>query len=209
MCQIDAESEVIQKRVNKANKLRSITIKICWVLTPIMFVLFCIVSITANSFPEEFSIDFWWALYIGCGLHGLVHCGYLIKKIVLVPVKCWKKAGPIIAFLAFFPTALILASVLAIVVMVGFIYEIVDTIFFIKKKSLVYKRDVERFCKEEEKKQAEEYGNLDPDLVAQMVSNSDSATAMENLKALQKMMEDGVITKEEFNSKKEELMERI
>ena len=52
----------------RKNKLRGITMKICWALTPVLFVIFCIMSLVNKTFSEDIEFDLEVALTLGCGL---------------------------------------------------------------------------------------------------------------------------------------------
>ena len=51
----------------RKNKLRGITMKICWALTPVLFVIFCIMSLVNKTFSEDIEFDLEVALTLGCG----------------------------------------------------------------------------------------------------------------------------------------------
>ena len=94
----------------------------------------------------------------------------------------------------------VLIVVPAFGIMFGFVYEIVDTVLFLRKKPLVYQRELKHFM---ETKQAQ------AEIEAALTAEANSETVMANLQKLKEMAEQGVITEEEFNQKKAEMMARI
>lgn len=66
----------------RKNKLRGITMKICWALTPVLFVIFCIMSLVNKTFSEDIEFDLEVALTLGCGLQGLMHIGFFYKRAI-------------------------------------------------------------------------------------------------------------------------------
>lgn len=86
----------------------------------------------------------------------------------------------------------------------GFIFLIADTILYIMKKPLVY--PFENKCFLETRKAQEEIAAATYNVFLRAASSDDAMTKLQKLK---EMMEQGVITEEEFNRKKAELLEEI
>jgi hypothetical protein len=86
--------------------------------------------------------------------------------------------------------------------MLGGIFLIIDLILFIKKKPLIYPYEYVSLL-QTKAAQAEMMCNAAQDF------KDDSEIAAENLQKLSDMLEKGLITTEEFNMKKAELLERM
>ena len=87
---------------------------------------------------------------------------------------------------------------------IGFIFLIADTVFFFIKKPLIY--PFEHKCFLDSKKAQEE---IQAAAYSEMMRRANSENNMEKIRKLKEMMEQGVITEEEFNRKKTELLDKI
>lgn len=184
----------------RKNKLRGITMRICWALTPVLFVIFCIMSLVNKTFSEDIEFDLEVALTLGCGLQGLMHIGFFYKRAIRAVYGKIVELGILIGLFVLIPLVGVLIVVPAFGIMFGFVYEIVDTVLFLRKKPLVYQRELKHFI---ETKQAQ------AEIEAALTAEANSETVMANLQKLKEMAEQGVITEEEFNQKKAEMMARI
>lgn len=87
---------------------------------------------------------------------------------------------------------------------VGFIFFIVDTVLWIKKKRLAYPFKYKLFLLKEDI-QAE----MEMEACNEIVRALESDDAMTKIQRLKEMKDNGVINEEEFNTKKVELMAKI
>ena len=115
---------------------------------------------------------------------GLVHLGFLFKKIKL------DTAILLILLIGVF-ILMVYAIILAVIMYTGWIFLIIDTILFIMKKPLIYRWEDKRVLA----KAAE-----------QAVPFQTAPSAADQLNELNQMLNNGLITQEEFDAKKAEIM---
>lgn len=118
---------------------------------------------------------------------GLAHLGFLFKKIKL------DTAILLIILIGVF-ILMVYAIILAIVMYTGWIFLIIDTILFIMKKPLIYRWEDKRVLAKAE-------------MQARAYITAPSTT--DQLNELNQMLNSGLITQEEFDAKKAEIMSRI
>jgi hypothetical protein len=130
---------------------------------------------------------------------GWIHGGFLLKNIL-------KKAFSSI-FIPFWIGGIVVAGVLVMILAYGgFIFLGIDTVRFIKKKPLIYSFEHSQLI-QSEKAQMEILQDALSTPTVQI--KDDSEVAMENLEKLNGMHEKGLITDEEFETKKAQLLQRI
>ena len=177
-----------QKSYKLTNTIRKIAMFIGWVAFVGWFVA-GLISMIVNKDITFGELLFLCYLYPGI-LMGLVHSEFGFK-------------GAFQKFSVFGIFALPFIFIYAI--FAGGIYLIVDTILFLLKKPLIYAFENKHFIATQDAK-------------AEMVVNalsgmgngaSSSDTAKNDLQNLKEMLDQGLITEEEFNNKKKELLERI
>lgn len=182
-----------QKSYNLTNKIRKIAMFIGFVITAL-----ALVDINVNhgiSFINLFVAP----VFAGGLIPGIVHGGYYYKKVFLGMLKF-----PIIFYIGIVFGVVVAGLILVAFAYGGFIFLIIDTIRFIQKKPLIYSFEHKHFLesnKAQEEMQAAAYNNyLD-------AVNSDNV--MNKMQDLKQMLDQGVITSEEFEIKKAELLDRM
>ena len=177
-----------QKSYKLTNMIRKIAMFIGWVAFVGWFVagFFSMIINKDITFGELLFLCY---LYPGF-LTGLVHCEFGFK-------------GAFRKFSIFGIFALPFVFLYA--VFAGGAYLIVDTILFIMKKPLIYSFEMKHFIATQDA-QAEMVVNALSGM-GNVASGSD--TAKNDLQNLKEMLDKGLITEEEFNNKKKELLERI
>ena len=130
---------------------------------------------------------------VGGFLPGLAHLGFLFKKIKL------DTALLLIILLGIF-VLFVYLFILVLIMYTGWIFFIIDTILFILKKPLIYRWEDKRVLAK-----ALEQAVLYQDAVP---SKNASSTA-DQLTELNQMLSNGLITQEEFDAKKAEILERM
>lgn len=169
-----------QKAYTFTNKVRKAVMFIGWGV----FLLNLIISFF-NGYKSAFISS----LVVAGIIPGLIHGEFAYKKAV-------RKLSIIGLLVAMF-FGMILAYF-------GFVCLIADTIIFIMKKPLVY--PFENKCFLETRKAQEEIAAATYNVFLRAASSDDAMTKLQKLK---EMMEQGVITEEEFNLKKAELLDEI
>lgn len=126
----------------------------------------------------------------GFGLLGLNHGWHSLKDL-------FKKIPFLFAIvIAFF--------VAACAVLVGGIYAVVDTVYLILKKPLVFKYERKEIFESDEIQEI-----LVRSAMRELSASASAENNMEKLRKLKEMKDEGVITEEEYNAKKAELLENI
>lgn len=118
---------------------------------------------------------------------GLVHLGFLFKKIKL------DTAILLILLIGIF-ILMVYAVILAIVMYTGWIFLIIDTILFIMKKPLIYRWEDKRVLAKAETRTG---------------AYITAPSAADQLNELNRMLNSGLITQEEFDAKRAEIMSRL
>lgn len=126
---------------------------------------------------------------LGAAIHGIVHSEFLLKNIM----KALKKYSIIGLFIGLG----LCCMLICLFSYIGGIFLVVDTVLFILKKPLIYPFENKSFLKSKAVQEELYQQNLDNSYVAGSIQK------------LNEMMKQGLITEEEFNSKKAELLERI
>lgn len=184
--------EDMPQSAQKAYKLTNIIRKIAMFIGWIAFIGWFIAGFLSMIINHDITFGellFLCYLYPGF-LSGLVHCEFGVK-------------GAFQKFSIFGIFALPFIFIFAI--FAGGVYLIVDTFLFIMKKPLIYSFEIKHFIGTQEA-QAEMVVNALSG-TRNVATGSDAAkNDLQNLKA---MLDQGLITEEEFNNKKKELLERI
>lgn len=184
-----------QKAYKLTNNIRKILMFIGWIAFVGWFI-FGFWSMIVNHDVTFGEVLF--TCYMCAGLvPGLVHCEFAFKAL-------FRKFS--IFGIFFLPWVLLFAM------FAGGAYLIADTICFFMKKPLVYPFENKNFLYTEaaQTEMAAEYQGAVLDALAGARSGASSSDAAKNdLQNLKAMLDQGLITEEEFNNKKKELLERI
>ena len=123
----------------------------------------------------------------------------LVEFIIKNLIRSWGFLGGL--------TAYWLAPAISIVG-AGFVWAIIDMYLFIKKKPLVYKKEYKHFLasKEVQEEMEREYNHV---ILSTIHDGEIRNQAAVNLKKLKEMQEEGLITEEEFEEKKKELLAKF
>lgn len=191
MIKIEEMPVSAQKAYKVTNIVRKAAMFIGWCL----FVILYIVVFTGNYHKP---VDFLFAPLWGAGfIAGMIHGEFAYKKVVNTLRKHLSLIGLLIGiFISLF--------LLWIFSCIGFIFLIADTVLFVMKKPLVY--PFEHKCFLEARKAQEE---IETAVYNEMIRTANSENAMDKLQKLKVMMEQGIITEDEFNRKKTELLDEI
>lgn len=190
MIRFDEMPSSAQKAYKVTNTVRKAALFIGWAI----FVLAFILSIK-NSEGIKSTLM---AAFVSAGIFpGMIHGEFAYKK-AITTLKNY--LGP----LGFFIGLGIACFLFTIFYVFGFIFPIIDTILFILKKPLIY--PFENRCFLETRKAQEE---IAAEAYNELLRAANSDDAMTKLQKLKDMMEQGIITEEEFIRKKAELLEEI
>lgn len=190
-----------QKEVyDKWNKSNRMALFAGWILGAIVAIVFLGTMTSGMSsgsgFSDMVSVIFSAVLMgvvIGGFLPGVAHLGFLFKKIKLdTALLLIIVFGILVLFVYLF--------ILVIIMYTGWIFFIIDTILFILKKPLIYRWEDKRVLAK-----ALEQAGLYQDAAP---SQTASSTA-DQLTELNQMLSSGLITQEEFDAKKAEILARM
>lgn len=194
-----------QKTYDLNNKLRKITMMMGWVLSPVIFLIIMVYSlISGDGFGVSFVLGIEMGMTLGCLLNGFLHSTSILR-----PALHWLKdkmlgLGILFGLFALIPILLIAIGIPYICAVFGWIFVIVDTILYLKKKPLIYRWEHKQFIK---MKKAQE--EIEAAAYMEAAEAAKSETAAEKLSSLNKLREQGAITEDEYNAKKAELMDQI
>ena len=189
MLSYDELPQSAQKAYKTTNILRTVTMFIGWAASILIAILF---RNEDTSFVSKIIGGF----MLGAAIHGIVHSEFLLKGVM----NALKKFSIIGLFIGLG----ICCMLICLLCYAGGIFLIVDTVLFILKKPLIYPFENKCFLNTKQAQIETQEVEWDEYLQAQ---NSESAMA--TLQTLKNLLEQGVITEEEFNSKKAGLLERI
>lgn len=190
-----------QKEVyDKWNKGNRMALFAGWILGAIVAIVFLGAMTSGmgsvSGFSDMVSVIFSAVLMgvvIGGFLPGVAHLGFLFRKIKLdTALLLIIVFGILVLFVYLF--------ILVIIMYTGWIFFIIDTILFILKKPLIYRWEDKRVLAK-----ALEQAGLYQDAVP---SQTASSTA-DQLTELNQMLSSGLITQEEFDAKKAEILARM
>lgn len=196
---------------DKENNLRTKVLKASWVglaaiiVSIILLAIGGFISMFTGSIPTDIKDFSFSMIIIGvvplCIL-GIVHSKFIIKKI-------WN-ATPVIVFNWIF-AVIALSVVLAIACFCSLYYVVRDTVRYFQKKPLVYSSEHNEFMKTREAQQEITYYNAVNTAYNEEIAKkeADNAAVEESLVKLKEMYDSNLITKEEYNNKKAELLNRI
>lgn len=160
-----------------------------------LFVILCIISVFLDASPKL--TDFLFTPIVVAGIiSGIIHGEFIYKKTVRT-LKKFSLIGLAIGMFVF-------VFLLEVFVITGSIFLIADTVLFFMKKPLVY--PFEHKCFLESRKAQQE---IETAFYNKMMHTANSENAMDKLQKLKVMMEQGIITEDEFNRKKTELLDEI
>ena len=187
----------------KENSTRTKVMKVSWfgaalvVIGIIILILGAFISAIINK-PADFFNELGLFLLITglipiCIL-GCVHCKGMFKGII-------KIAAPLL-ILGWAVAVIALSVALGGAIYGGPVFLIIDTIRYFQKKPLIYNFEHEGFMKTPEAQR---------ELLSKAAATFQNAnlSAEDTLKKLKDMFEQGLITEEEYNNKKAELLNRI
>lgn len=190
--------ETAKKAYRKADKFRKITLFLCLAITVLFLILFAKVFEGSALLEGIFS-----AFLVGSMLQGLVHALPLTKSIYF-KLKKW-----IVDMIIFAPVLLVIPLFpLVLFLYIGFVFEILDLILFIRKKPLVYGFENSLFLDSkaaQEEIQAEQQKELYKNAMQELTSENPNQKMIQ----LRQMLDNGLITEEEYHQKKTELLKNM
>lgn len=187
--------ESAQKAYNQTNKIRRVSMFIAVILSVIFLIIDCFDKNKKFGFID--SIMF--SLLSGCCIHGLIHAEMLLKPLIKKFLKSLLKI--------YFPPIMLISAIMlgcgvTFAMFIGAPCMIIDLILYLKKKPLVYSFEIGSFLKlkaVQEEMQAMAMQEM-------RYSQEDEHTKIVKLK---QMLDDGLITEDEYNQKKAELLSNI
>lgn len=181
----------------KKTKGRKIRLIIQWVLVALAIVGGIISGIAAAAKGEEDALGyaagliFMYVMLITM-ISGLDHLGYMFKKAV--------KNGIGLVIILGIWYIVVFAGICMLAMLSGWVFLIVDSIRFLTKKPLISQKEIAGIL-EKEQVQAE--------LLVQAYSSAATPSASDRLAELKEMLDGGLITAEEFEAKKQEVLSEM
>lgn len=186
--------ESAQKAYNQTDKIRRVSMFIAIGLSVVFLIIFGVSGETKNFLDLLAS-----SLFAGGCIHGLIHSEMLLKPLIKKFLKSLLK----IYFLPLmFINAMILSFGLVFAVLTGAPCMIIDLVLYLKKKPLVYSFEVGSFLK---LKAVQE----EMQVMAMQEMRYSQEDAQTKIIKLKQMLDDGLITEDEYNQKKTELLSTI
>ena len=189
---IDIESLPVkaQKNYKFTNMLRKIAMFAGWGIAVLLFIY---TTITQQGTFLENLVG---SIMTGGILLGIIHCEFLMKKLS-------RAMGVLGIFINLF--------IVGFTFFFGWIFLIIDTVLFIMKKPLVYPMEHKNFLMDKavQREMEEEYYNAVMNDTKNIEKANKEDAAMETLQKLKEMLDQGIITEEEFNIKKKDLLEKF
>lgn len=200
-----------QEAFNKENNLRIKVLKATWVglaavvVGIVLLIIGGFISVFTGSIPtsiKEFSFSMMIIGIIPLCILGIVHSKFTIKKI-------WN-ATPVIVFNWVF-AVIALTVVLTIACLCSMIYVVKDTVRYFQKKPLVYSSEHNEFMKTREAQQEIAYYNAVNTAYDEEIAKkeADNAAVEESLVKLKEMYDNSLISADEYERKKSELLNRM
>lgn len=130
---VEEAPEYVQKAFNKKSKRRKVIMFIGWTATAVMLVIMLIESITSGKdFIGNIIVGFMMGGYIS----GFDHVGFLFKKAF--------KNGIVLIILLGIWYIIVFSLIAVLALVVGWVFLIIDTVRFFKKKCPLYNSEIER-----------------------------------------------------------------
>ncbi len=183
----------LPKSAQKAYKVSNILRKV----TMFLSIIIAVVCMFGFSKSDGIFNSIFAGLALGGVIHGIVHYEFILKAIMRKTIQ----VGVIGLLFGLFICYLLICLT---VPFLGFIFVVVDIVLLILKKPLVYPFENKFFLNSKAVKEEMAYIVWND-----LQKSNDGDNAMDMLQKLKEMAEQGVITDEEFNIKKADLLERI
>ncbi len=171
---------------DKWNKANRMGLFVAWGITAVMIVVFFIVGITQADPLGGIGVGFGIGVMIGGLIPGFSHLGFLFKKIKL-------SSAILLMILIGVFILMLYAIIFAVVWCGGMLCLLVDSILFILKKPLIYPWEDKRVLAK----------------AAETAPAQFTPSSADQLNELTQMLNSGLITQEEFDAKKAEIMSRM
>lgn len=175
-----------QDAFNKISRRRKIIMFIGWAATVLWLVIMLVESIASG---KDLIGNIVVGFMLGGFASGFDHVGYLFGKTA--------KNGIVLVILLGIWYIILFTLIILLALAAGWVFLIIDTVRFFKKKCPVYNSEVKRIFNSE---------SVQTEMAAQAVNASSAA---EKLRELKEMLDSGLITESEFNAKREELLKQI
>lgn len=184
----------VREIVLSKEKGRKFRLFVQWALIAVAIV-YSVVSGIANAAKgnEEaanlsFSLIIVFVMLISA-ISGLDHLGFMFKKAV-------KNGIGLIIILGLW-YIVVFAGIIALALYSGWVFLIIDSILFFLKKPLISQKQITRIINSEK---------VQSELLVQAYAGANEPSAADRLAELKEMLDSGLITEEEFNAKKSELL---
>lgn len=174
-----------QAAFKRRNILRRASLFAAWIIFAVLFTVFIMADGIKNIFMDAYG-----AMIFGAILVGTVHGEFIFRKTI--------------HYFPFYVAFVLILIELMCLAVIGFFLIILDTVLVIMKKPLVYPFENTLFL-ESANAQYEMQQQACDDIINAL--NSDDA--LTKIQKLKEMMEQGVISEEEFNAKKTELLKEV
>lgn len=172
-----------QKAYKFTNNIRKITMFVGWILTIIVIIFSNTLGDDGISLSlYDIILSLYLGMLVGSAFLFFIHLEFLFKKII-----------NIFGIIGILGCCLLVSFFFA----VGPIFLIIDTILFCLKKPLVYPFENKCFLNSKQA-QAEVIAKA----MMELHSSQNNETTIANLQNLKELVEQGLITEDEFNSKK-------
>lgn len=181
-----------QEACRKKAKNRKALLFAEWAIAAVLFVAFLIGSISEGHPLTGLFGGLMLGLEFGGWVCGLDHLSFMFKKVV-------KNGIGLIIILGLWYIA-VFAAIAMLAATVGWVFLIIDSICFFTKKPLIYQGEINRILRSEQ---------VQTELLYQAIGEASAPSTADKLQELKDMLDSGLITEEEFNGKKEELLKNI
>lgn len=187
----------VREIVLSKEKWRKFRLFVQWALIAVAIVC-SVVSGIANAAKGEgeaagvsFALIIVFVMLISA-ISGLDHLGFMFKKAV-------KNGIGLIIILGLW-YIVVFAGIIALALYSGWVFLIIDSILFLLKKPLISQKQITRIINSEK---------VQSELLAQAYAGANEPSASDKLAELKEMLDSGLITAEEFNAKKSELLNNL
>lgn len=190
---LDDLTPTMRKAYDKENSLRKKALLISSIAGLVWGIVMMIAIPNTMNFFERImvALAFWYSA--GSIVMGIVHKRrWFININYIIPIIPF---GWIVMYFTLIP-----------VIFIGFVILPLDVILFFMKKPLVRNSEIMKICNTDEVA-AEALGHAAAEAYLDSVNNNKTST--DKLNELKQMLDNGLITEEEFNKKKSELLDRI
>lgn len=180
-----------QKKYNDKAKARTIGMFIGLAITLVITIAMTVSLTPTDGFGLGLLGGIMIGFLIGGTISGVDHISHWFKKV-------FKQSVLLIILLGIWYIA-VFSVLLGVAMMCGWVHMIIDLVKFLTKKPLVTQGDIVRILKQEQ---------VQAEMMLQSYNNA-APSASDKLAELKEMLDSGLITAEEFEAKKQEILSGI